>query len=292
VCAEPTVIASWAVARGDGGDRGAIEADSDGSVGAEALRAPARKARGLQPPWQVQESVMRLFALVSLVSLVGLAPVVHAGAAPAATGKAGAASTERAASTGKAAGAAPTPAQTVQMPPIDLSVVPEACKPLAKQAVAPNGSVAWVARISLASCMADRAVAPIALCDCGASIVAVDAAVAPAIAVLDDVIGAADPATQIAAEHAEGELYAGLVSRLLATLPKVGSGATDAEIALHDMRTQALQVQLAAWREAALTSFQHVVEIAKAHPELANNRAVATAVRDSEQRLSAEVATR
>jgi hypothetical protein len=34
------------------------------------------------------------------------------------------------------------------------------------------------------------------------------------------------------------------------------------------------------------------VGIAKAHPELANHRAVATAVRDSEQRLAAEVAAR
>jgi hypothetical protein len=246
---------------------------------------------------------MRMSAcLVSLVSIVGLAPVASADPAPSAAGKAAGASPA-----GKAAGAAPTaaagaaptkagaaagPAPMVQMPPLDLSVVPEPCKPLAKQALAPSLPAAWAARISLASCMADRSVAPIALCDCGASILAVDAAVAPAIGVLDDVIGAADPATQIAAEHAEGGLYAALVSRMLATLPKVGPGASDAEIALHDVRTQTLQVQLAAWREAALTSFQHVVDIAKAHPELANNRAVATVVRDSEQRLAADIATR
>jgi hypothetical protein len=120
----------------------------------------------------------------------------------------------------------------------------------------------------------------------------VDAAVAPALRVLDDAIGAADPALEVIGEHAEGELYTGLVTRLLATLPRVGPDATGAEIALRDARKQTLEAQLGPWREAAMASFQHVVDTAKAHPELANNPAVATAVRDSQQRLAAEVAAR
>jgi hypothetical protein len=140
--------------------------------------------------------------------------------------------------------------------------------------------------------MADRAIAPLSLCDCGESIVAIDSAVAPAITVLDDVIAAGDPAIQLIAEHAEGELYAGFLTRMLATLPRIGPEADEAEVALHDMRTQTLTVQLAPWREAALASFQHVIELAKAHPEIASDRTVATAIRDSQQRLAADVAAR
>jgi hypothetical protein len=42
-----------------------------------------------------------------------------------------------------------------------------------------------------------------------------------------------------------------------------------------------------------MTAFQHVIDIAKAHPEMAaHNGAVASALRDSQQRLAAEVANR
>lgn len=187
--------------------------------------------------------------------------------------------------------APPSPA-AVQLPSIDLSAVPEPCKPLAKQATAPSVSAALSARISLASCMADHAIAPLALCDCGASIGEVDAAAAPALRVLDDVIAVGDPATQVIAEHTEGELYAGFATRLLGTLPRVAPGAGESEVALRDMRKQTLEAQLGPWREAAMTSFQHVVDLAKAHPELASNPVVTTAVRDSQRRLAADVAER
>lgn len=181
---------------------------------------------------------------------------------------------------------------TVQLSAIDLATVPAPCQPLARRALAASSTVALSARISLASCMADRAIAPLSLCDCGESIQAIDAATAPALAVLDDVIDAADPAVKVIAEHTEGQLYAGFVVRLLATLPRVGPGASDAEVALRDMRKQTLEAQLAPWREAALAAFQHVIEISRAHPEISGNPAVASAVRDSERQIAASVATR
>jgi hypothetical protein len=233
----------------------------------------------------MSRSIMR--TLVTLVSLTLLAPAALAD-------RAGAQTAARA----PAAPRAVAPPM-VQLAAIDGAAIPAPCTPLAKQAladatsvVATAASAALSARISLASCMADHAVAPIALCDCGASIVAVDQAVKPATDVLDDVIAKGDPATQVMAEHAEGQLYTGLVARLVATLPKVGPQATESEVALHDMRKQTLDAQLAPWRETALTSFQHVVELSKAHPELARNAVIATAVRDSQQQLSAEVAAR
>ena len=184
-------------------------------------------------------------------------------------------------------------AALVQLVPIDPTKLPQACQPAAKSALAASRNTALAARVSLATCMADRAVEPIALCDCGESVLAVDAAVAPALALLDNVIEVGDPASQVIAEHTEGALYAGFSARLRATLPKVAPGAADAEVTLRDLRKQTLEAQLAPWREAAMTAFQHVVDLAKAHPEMAaHNGAVASALRDSQQRLAAEVANR
>jgi hypothetical protein len=184
---------------------------------------------------------------------------------------------------------APPPPAAPRFTPVDPSAVPEGCLPLARQAQAASPA-ALSARISLAICLADRAVAPLALCDCGESILAVDTAAEPALALLDEVIDAADPASQAIAEHAEGELHAGFAARLLATLPALGPGASAAETALREMRRQTLEAQLAPWREAATRSFQRVVELARAHPELAAHPAAATAVRDSRQRLGSQTA--
>jgi hypothetical protein len=170
-------------------------------------------------------------------------------------------------------GVAQTPAAQppmVQLAPIDLTVIPEPCKAIAKQALAARLANALSARISLASCMAERAIAPLQLCDCADSVVAIDGAVKPALALLDDVIANGDPAMQVLAEHAVGRLYLGFATRMMATVPQVAPGAAEAEVALRDMRMQTLEAQLAPWREAALTSFEHVVELARSHPQLAH----------------------
>lgn len=180
---------------------------------------------------------------------------------------------------------APATPPAPSLTPIDPSAVPAGCLSLAKQAQAASPA-ALSARISLAICLADRAVAPLALCDCGESILAVDTATEPALALLDEVIDAGDPASQAIAEHAEGELHAGFAVRLLATLPALQPGATPAESALREMRRQTLEAQLQPWREAAARSFQRAVELAREHPEVAGHPAAATAVRDSQQRLA------
>jgi hypothetical protein len=185
----------------------------------------------------------------------------------------------------------PTAPVAPRLTPIDPTTVPAPCQPLAKQAQAAS-RVALSARISLATCLADRAVSSLTLCDCGESILAVDKATEPALALLDEVIDADDPATQAIAEHAEGDLYAGFTARLLATLPALPSGATADEATLREMRRQTLDAQLAPWREAATQAFQRAVELAQAHPELANNPAVKVAVRDSQHRLATEPGTR
>lgn len=259
---------------------------------ADARRAMARKAHVLHriagmSPRSIQRTFLAVATMFSASTAV--ADRAPAAGAPRAT-------PPMTAPAAPAAGAATRPVAppppAIQLVPIDLSTIAEACKPLAKQAMSPTPAAAVPARISLASCMVDHAIAPLALCDCADSVVAVDQAIAPAIAILDDVIEAGDPASQVIAEHAEGTLYTGLVTRLLATLPKLTGDAGETEVALRDLRKQTLDVQLAPWREAAMTAFQHVVDAAKAHPEVARNAQVATAIRDSQQRLAAEVANR
>lgn len=182
------------------------------------------------------------------------------------------------------------PAPVVQLMPIDLQTVPEACRPLARQAQTLNPTTAMPARISLASCMSERAIAPLELCDCGASIEDINRAAAPAIALVDDVSAKAEPATKLLAEHAKGQLYAGFAVRMRATVPKLGTTTAQSESALRDIRAKTLEAQLTPWHEAAAVAFQRVVEIGKANPQLTSNPAVATALRDSQQRLPTLVA--
>lgn len=186
--------------------------------------------------------------------------------------------------------AAPPPVPA--LPGFDTQSVPAACKSFVAPAQAANRQVAVPARLSLASCMATQAVAPITLCDCGQSIVDVDQAVAPAVAILDGVISAGGVVSQALAAHAKGELYAGFVMRLTAAVPKLSPSATPQEMALHDLRAQALDPQLAPWRDTARAAFTQVLELAKSHPEIGKHAGAATAIRDSQQRMAADVALR
>jgi hypothetical protein len=236
-----------------------------------------------------RSSIMR--TLVTLISLSLIAPAALANPQSAPSR---AAPPQGAQAPGRT-GVTQTPAAQpplVQLAPIDLTAIPEACKPLAKRVLAPRLADALAARISLASCMAERAIAPLQLCDCADSVVAIDGAAKPALALLDDVIANGDAVMQVLAEHAVGRLYDGFAARMMATLPAIAAAASESEIALRDMRKQTLEAQLAPWREAALASFEHVIELAKAHPALTRTPATATAVRDSQQRLAAEVASR
>jgi hypothetical protein len=184
-----------------------------------------------------------------------------------------------------------TPAPVPAFPGIDAQAVPPKCQSFVAQAQASNAVVAVPARISLASCMADQAVAPIALCDCGQSIEDIDQAIEPAVKVLDGVIEVGSPTSQALAQHAKGEMYTGFVMRMTATVPKLGPNATPEEMSLHDMRAQALAPQLEPWRDTARAAFTQVIELAKAHPEIARNASVAIALRDSQQR-AADIVTR
>lgn len=195
-----------------------------------------------------------------------------------------------------AAPAAPAPAPVAPPPvtlvSIDTNKVPEACKPIVKNTHGPALATALSARLSLVSCMAEQALVPLALCDCGESIEQVNAAVAPALVILDDVIANGDVATRAIAQHTKGDLHTGFATRLTATLPRPAAGAPESEVALRDLRAQNLEAQLTPWRDTARDSYQAIVDLAKAHPELTRNPVATAALRDSQQRLAANVASK
>jgi hypothetical protein len=112
--------------------------------------------------------------------------------------------------------------------------------------------------------------------------------VKPSVALLDEVIAAGDPAMQLLAEHAKGELFTSLRVRMLATIPT--GDATLAGQQLRDSRQAMLEAQLAPWAEVANTAFTHVVELGRANPKLLANPVVRTAVDSGKQRITPKVA--
>lgn len=182
-------------------------------------------------------------------------------------------------------------APVISLAPIDMDTMPERCKPIAKRATGPSLPQALSGRISLASCLADTKLANLQLIDGGESIVAVDAGVAPAFALLDNVIEVGDPGVQVIAHHAKAELYDAMAMRMLATIPVVAG--TPEAIALNISRRQLLEAMLTPWRDQTRDAYVAIDTIAKAHPELSKNPVVIGVVRDSRQRLAqTAVATR
>jgi hypothetical protein len=179
---------------------------------------------------------------------------------------------------------------TTNLAPIDLEKTPKECHPIAKQAAAPALAVALAARISLASCLADVALAPLHLLDCEVSKLDVEAAAAPSFALLDETIAATpDLATQIIAEHAKAELYGNMLARMEATIPP--SDGTDASNALRNIRKGLLEAVLAPWREAKSISHDRVLALVKKDPKLEKNPVVASAARTARQHAQVAAAT-
>jgi hypothetical protein len=124
------------------------------------------------------------------------------------------------------------------------------------------------AELSLASCLLEDRVGALTLTGDDGSIKALGRAIEPAIAILDQIAAGSDPAYQILAAHAKGDLYDGLVVRM------------------RNTGRSSLEAQLAPWSQAAAAAYGDAVRIAKTHPDLVDsNPVVASAVRSCESRL-------
>jgi hypothetical protein len=188
--------------------------------------------------------------------------------------------------------APPTNSATQSLPAIDLDQVPLPCQGIAKLAGSPSPDVALSARVSLASCMVDIRLRQLSLIDCEKSVLDVQAAAAPSLQILDDVIAANEPAWKMIALHAKGDLLSNLSIRMLTTVPQPAAGASEDAWALHGMRVQMLIGLVQPWVDQSRDTFKEVDRLSKLSPELAKNQAVRSAVLDSRSRLAAGVATR
>jgi hypothetical protein len=140
--------------------------------------------------------------------------------------------------------------------------------------------------VSLAICIAHEQSRAIPVCDCEESVHQLDDAIAPGLALLDELASGDDVAWHVVAIHTEGELYAELASRVLAAVPAVPPGSEDEAVSLHDLRVQLVQPVIQPWLELAHDRFGEVERIASQHPELAKNPTADAAVRDSRRRLA------
>lgn len=178
-----------------------------------------------------------------------------------------------------------TPPTTANgLSPISVASLPERCRDVGTRAVAANRVQALPARIALAGCLVEVGIEPLDLIDASASVLEVSEAIAPAIALLDEVIASGDPAIQVMALHRKALLYAGMTGRMLTTIPPPSSPTREA-VALQDSRRRLLEAMLSPWRDEMVRAYQAIVELAIRTPALAANPVARTAIRDSRQRL-------
>jgi hypothetical protein len=182
-----------------------------------------------------------------------------------------------------------TPTNVDRRPAISLTALaldelPDACRALGKLADSPSPARALSARISLASCLVDHRLRELVLCDCEHSVREIDDAIAESTLLLDEVFAAGDPTTKILARQALGDLFAGLVTRVLATVPQPVN-ASEPAVAMHDTRLAMLQPLLDPWRDRARAAYRELDQVARANPQLAKNAAVLAAVRAARTKL-------
>jgi len=158
------------------------------------------------------------------------------------------------------------------------SSLPARCQPLARvPSSARTSAPDMAAHVSVAMCMAETALAGVTPDATGAatgaaidaSVERLDAAIAPSISILDQVIRLGDPYFVLLAQNAEQDLYSGLVVRMRGA----DRGATAAD--------PTLETRLLPWESKAHVAAEAVVDLSREHPELAKADAVmANIIRD------------
>lgn len=168
-------------------------------------------------------------------------------------------------------------------PPPLPAHLPPGCQPLA--AAPPSAKVEGpilAAHLSVASCLAEHALAALTVTPDDASIAAMRQAVAPAEAILDGVIAVGDPYWTLLAEDARRDLAVGLAVRVRTSL---AGDDPAARLALED--------RIAPWLADAASAAQVMAALGKAHPDLATrDPVVAGALGRSTDGPPAKVASR
>jgi hypothetical protein len=178
---------------------------------------------------------------------------------------------------------AATPA--VGLAPIVLDDATQRCKPLAKRASVPSLAQQLSARIALAGCIADARMEPLSLIDGQESVLAIEEAVQPALAMLDGVIDAGDASMKVMALRAKADIYGVMCTRMMTTVPAPANTTPEAA-SLRETRRQIVDGMILPWHDRTRETHQAIVDLGKKHPELVRNPVVQTAIRESERQLA------
>jgi len=172
------------------------------------------------------------------------------------------------------------------LPPVPDDL-PDECQALGEAASSPKLEVALASRVELASCLAGQRMKPLSLVDCEQSVRELDAAAAPSLTVLDDVIAAGVARWKLIALHARGTLLASMADRMATTVPEPPDGSPDTAYRLRDLRQEMLQPLLAPWRDQARDAFAEVVRGAGEDARLVeHDPGLRRAVEDSKRMLA------
>ncbi len=134
------------------------------------------------------------------------------------------------------------------------------------------------ARIAAGNCLARESIKLVPVSEANLETAnALAAAVAPAIALLDNVIAAGDPYYAMLAEDSKRDIYQGMVVRLRRVVPP-----------LNKVARREADMLVANWLDSVALSTVRITELAETDPDAANRDEVITAIA---QRAAAEEAT-
>ncbi len=140
------------------------------------------------------------------------------------------------------------------------SKMPARCVPLAViPASATISGPAFSAHVSVANCLAEDAMNAAAASPDDAAIARLDAAVAPSLAILDDVIRVGDAPWRLAAEKAKRDIYVSMIVRERITVPGI-------DVAGH----AALEPKLARWQREETEADTAIAQLTSPAPQTAH----------------------
>jgi hypothetical protein len=179
-------------------------------------------------------------------------------------------------------------------PAVELRLLDPPCRSLVQLPLdARIATPTYAAHISAASCMAIIRTRALVLKPGPAAVDALNAAVQPSLRLLQIVIDTGDVRARILAEHAKADLYAGLVVKLLATVPPISPVTTGQPLIDHDRRVAALDRMAQPWRDRAADAYRATTQLGAAIPDIVSRDPVlAFAVSDSQFERSTAIARR
>jgi hypothetical protein len=164
---------------------------------------------------------------------------------------------------------------TLYTPLVDMRTVDPPCRTRAEvPSHARISGPSFDAAVSTANCMAMTRATQLELAPTEASVKALDAAVAPAMAILDAVIATGDPAHQLIAQHSELDILQSNTARMFVAVPQPSPQMASSELADQAIVLAATDALTEPWRRRALQCRRQIARLVYQHPELATRDAV------------------